>query len=107
MDESNLQRQIVHSTAALDTPKVESAERRIREINPNVRVVSHPVRLTSANALDIIRDYDLVVDGCDNFPTRYLINDACAILGKPNVYGAVQARSIDQVPRCRRDTAAR
>ena len=72
-----------------------------------MRVVSHPVRLTSANALDIIRDYDLVVDGCDNFPTRYLINDACAILGKPNVYGAVQARSIDQVPRCRRDTAAR
>jgi len=90
VDESNLQRQIVHSTEALGTPKVDSAAMRIEGINPHVNLRKHPVRLTAANALDVIGQYDLVVDGCDNFPTRYLVNDACVILGKPLVYGAIQ-----------------
>jgi adenylyltransferase/sulfurtransferase len=90
VDESNLQRQIVHSTDALGTPKVESARERVRQINPHVRVVAHHERVTASNALEMFAAYDLVVDGCDNFPTRYLVNDACVILGKPLVYGAVQ-----------------
>lgn len=90
VDESNLQRQVVHSTCALGTPKVDSAAERITGLNPHVAVRTHAVRLTSANALEIIGAYDVVVDGCDNFPTRYLVNDACVILGKPLVYGAVQ-----------------
>ncbi len=89
VDASNLQRQVLHSTAVLGTPKVESARQRLTELNPDVQVIAHRTRLTSANALEIISQYDLVVDGCDNFPTRYLTNDACVMLGKPNVYGAL------------------
>lgn len=90
VDESNLQRQIIHSTAALDTPKVDSAEARVTGINPHVNFVKHNLRLTADNALDILGGYDLVLDGSDNFPTRYLVNDACVLLGKPLIYGAIQ-----------------
>ncbi len=89
VDASNLQRQVIHGTSDIGRPKLDSAAERIREINPNVRVVPHSVRLTSANALDILRDYDVVIDGTDNFPTRYLLNDACVLLGKPYVYGSI------------------
>ena len=86
---SNLQRQVLHDTASVGTPKVDSAAARMRAINPHVDVVSHRTRLTSANAMQLLADYDVVVDGSDNFPTRYLVNDACVLLGKPNVYGSV------------------
>lgn len=86
---SNLQRQVIHSTAGVGTPKTDSARARLREVNPGVEVVVHETRLTSANALEILRPYDIVVDGTDNFPTRYLTNDACVLLGKPNVYGSI------------------
>ena len=86
---SNLQRQLLHGISQLGQYKVDSARERIWEINPNVTVVPHRVRLTSANALEIFSSYDLVVDGSDNFPTRYLVNDACVLLGRPYVYGAV------------------
>ncbi|MEI7267223.1 molybdopterin-synthase adenylyltransferase MoeB [Pectobacterium versatile] len=86
---SNLQRQIIHSTKDIDRPKVASAKDKIRAINPDIEVVTYNTQLSSKNALDIIRDYDLVVDGTDNYPTRYLINDACVLLGKPNVYGSI------------------
>ena len=86
---SNLQRQLLHGISQLGQYKVDSARERIWEINPNVTLVPHRVRLTSANALEILRSYDLVVDGSDNFPTRYLVNDACVLLGRPYVYGAV------------------
>jgi adenylyltransferase/sulfurtransferase len=86
---SNLHRQVLHGTAAVGTPKLDSAARRLRDANPEVRLVLHETRLTSHNALGIIGDYDVVVDGSDNFPTRYLANDACALLGKPDVYGSV------------------
>jgi adenylyltransferase/sulfurtransferase len=89
VDLTNLQRQIVHGTATLGRPKLDSAAERLTDLNPNVNVVKHETRLTSENALDIIRDYDIVVDGTDNFPTRYLVNDACVLLGKPNVYGSI------------------
>jgi adenylyltransferase/sulfurtransferase len=89
VDLSNLQRQVLHGVSQLGQFKVESARERLREINPDVEVVSHRVRLSSANALEIFEAYDLVVDGSDNFPTRYLVNDACVLLGKPYVYGAV------------------
>jgi len=89
VDESNLQRQILHGTSDVGRPKVESARDRIKDINPNVNVVVHEEALTSENALDILRDYDVIVDGTDNFPTRYLVNDACVLLGKPNVYGSI------------------
>ena len=90
VDESNLQRQIVHATEAVGTPKVDSARARIAQINPLVGVVTHRLRLDATNALELVRPYDLVVDGSDNFPTRYLVNDACVLCGKPLVYGAVQ-----------------
>jgi len=86
---SNLHRQVLHGTAAVGTPKLASAARRLGDANPEVRLVLHETRLTSDNALDLIDGYDVVVDGSDNFPTRYLVNDACALLGKPDVYGAV------------------
>ena len=86
---SNLQRQIIHGTADVGRPKTQSAAETIHRINPQVQVVRHDTRLTSENALDIIRPYDIVVDGTDNFPTRYLTNDACVLLRKPNVYGSV------------------
>src|SRR5262245_32378160 len=89
VDFSNLQRQIIHSTEDVGRPKTQSAKETINAINPNVEVVLHDTRITSANALDIIRQYDIVVDGTDNFPTRYLTNDACVLLKKPNVYGSI------------------
>jgi adenylyltransferase/sulfurtransferase len=89
VDLTNLQRQIVHGTSTLGRPKLDSAQERLTDLNPNVRIERHEARLTSANALEIIRDYDIVVDGTDNFPTRYLVNDACVLLGKPNVYGSI------------------
>jgi molybdopterin/thiamine biosynthesis adenylyltransferase/rhodanese-related sulfurtransferase/molybdopterin converting factor small subunit len=89
VDLTNLQRQIVHGTSTLGQPKLESAEARLTDLNPNVRIEKHAVRLSSENALDIVREYDIVVDGTDNFPTRYLVNDACVLLGKPNVYGSI------------------
>ncbi len=89
VDLTNLQRQIVHGTSTLGTSKLASAKARLTDLNPNVNVEAHEGRLTSENALDIVRDYDIVVDGTDNFPTRYLVNDACVLLGKPNVYGSI------------------
>ena len=89
VDLTNLQRQIVHGTSALGRPKLESAKARLLDLNPNLKVETYEARLSSANALDIIRDYDIVVDGTDNFPTRYLVNDACVLLDKPNVYGSI------------------
>ena len=86
---SNLQRQVLHDTKSVGTPKVESAVARLRAINPHVDVRAHRVRLTSANALALLEGYDVIVDGSDNFPTRYLINDACVLLARPNVYGSV------------------
>lgn len=86
---SNLQRQILHTNDEIGKPKVDSAEKRIKAMNPDTRVIKHVVRLTSQNALDILKDYDLVIDGTDNFPTRYLTNDACVFLGKPNIYGSI------------------
>jgi molybdopterin/thiamine biosynthesis adenylyltransferase/rhodanese-related sulfurtransferase len=89
VDESNLQRQVIHGTSSVGRPKIDSAAERIADVNPNVRVVKHETRLTSENALEILAGYDVVVDGTDNFPTRYLVNDACVLLGKPNVYGSI------------------
>ena len=89
VDESNLQRQILHGTRDIGRSKLASASDRLRDVNPHVRVVPHDTRLTSANALEIVAGYDIVVDGTDNFPTRYLVNDACVLAGKPNVYGSV------------------
>jgi sulfur-carrier protein adenylyltransferase/sulfurtransferase len=86
---SNLQRQVVHGTGDIGQPKTESAQATIQRLNPHVEVVLHQTRLTSQNALEIIRPYDFVVDGTDNFPTRYLTNDACVLLRKPNFYGSV------------------
>ncbi len=89
VDESNLQRQIIHFTQDVGRPKLQSAIEKIQAINPHVHVIPFETRLTSENALDILRDFDIVVDGTDNFPTRYLVNDACVLLGKPNVYGSI------------------
>jgi len=89
VDESNLQRQVIHGQSDIGRPKGESARDSVREINPFVQVNLHPVRLDSSNVLDIFRDYDLIVDGTDNFATRYLVNDACVLLGKPYVWGSI------------------
>ena len=89
VDLSNLHRQIIHGTSNIGRSKLDSAAESMHDMNPHVRVTKHDVRLSRDNALDILRDYDLVVDGTDNFPTRYLVNDACVILGKPNIYGSV------------------
>ncbi|MGO8760088.1 MAG: molybdopterin-synthase adenylyltransferase MoeB [Terracidiphilus sp.] len=89
VDASNLQRQIIHSTANIGRKKVDSAEEKLKALNPDVRVIKHDTLLSSANALEILKDYDVVADGTDNFPTRYLVNDACVLLGKPNAYGSV------------------
>ena len=89
VDITNLQRQILHGTEEIGKPKLESAKRRISSVNPNVQIVKHSCRLDSHNALEILENYDVVVDGTDNFPTRYLVNDACVLLGKPNVYGSI------------------
>ena len=89
VDSSNLQRQIIHGTSWVGKPKVESAQNRILEINPFCQVDLYETPLSSANALDIIKPYDIVIDGTDNFPTRYLTNDACVLLDKPNIYGSI------------------
>ena len=89
VDHSNLQRQVIHGTSWVGKPKIESAKARILEINPHCQVDLYPTALTSENAFEIIRPYDIVCDGTDNFPTRYLVNDACVLLGKPNVYGSI------------------
>lgn len=89
VDTSNLQRQIIHGTSWVGKPKIESAKNRIHEINPYCQVDLYETRLSSENALEIIKPYDIVVDGTDNFPTRYLVNDACVLLNKPNVYGSI------------------
>ncbi|MHB1193199.1 MAG: molybdopterin-synthase adenylyltransferase MoeB [Longimicrobiales bacterium] len=89
VDLTNLQRQILHGTSDVGRSKLDSAADRLRDVNPHVEVVRHDTRLTSANALEIVAGYDVVVDGTDNFPTRYLVNDACVLAGKPNVYGSV------------------
>ena len=89
VDASNLQRQVIHGTADVGRPKLESARARILDINPHVQVDSYEVPITSENALEIMGPYDVIVDGTDNFPTRYLTNDAAVLLGKPNVYGSI------------------
>lgn len=89
VDQSNLQRQVIYSVRDLGRPKLEAAKDRILEMNPNVQVDSYESKLTSENALGILKNYDVIVDGTDNFPTRYLVNDACVLLGKPNVYGSI------------------
>ena len=89
VDFTNLQRQVIHSTQDVGRKKIDSAAEKMQAINPNVKITKHEVALSSENALDILKDYDLVVDGTDNFPTRYLVNDACVLLGKPNVYGSI------------------
>ena len=89
VDETNLQRQVLHGTSDVGRPKLHSARDRLREINPNVQVHLHEARLSSENALTILSQYDVIADGTDNFPTRYLVNDACVLLGKPNVYGSI------------------
>ena len=89
VDASNLQRQIIHSTATVGKLKVDSAEIMLKGLNPYMNVVKHNTMLTSANALEIFKDYDIIADGTDNFQTRYLVNDACVILGKPNAYGSI------------------
>ncbi len=89
VDISNLQRQILHANDRVGTPKVESAKKTLEALNPDVKVIPYQAKLTSENIMDIIKDYDFVVDGCDNFPTRYLVNDACVLVGKPNVHGSI------------------
>lgn len=89
VDESNLQRQVIHGTSTLGQPKLESARQRINDLNPFVEVTTYNTGISSDNALDLIRPYDIVIDGTDNFPTRYLVNDASVMLGKPNVYGSI------------------
>jgi adenylyltransferase/sulfurtransferase len=89
VDLTNLQRQLLHGTSDVGRPKLESARDRIHEINPHVELDLHPIRLSSDNALDLVAQYDVVADGTDNFPTRYLVNDACVLTGTPNVYASI------------------
>jgi adenylyltransferase/sulfurtransferase len=89
VDASNLQRQIIHSTRDVGRSKLDSAAEKLLALNPALNIIKHNARLTGANALEILKDYDIVADGTDNFPTRYLVNDACVLLGKPNVYGSI------------------
>jgi adenylyltransferase/sulfurtransferase len=89
VDSSNLQRQIIHSTKDIGRKKLDSAEEKLKALNPAIKIVKHDTMLSSANALEIIKDYDIVADGTDNFPTRYLVNDACVLLNKPNAYGSI------------------
>jgi molybdopterin/thiamine biosynthesis adenylyltransferase/rhodanese-related sulfurtransferase len=89
VDFTNLQRQITFSTSDVGRPKIEAAKERLAGLNPQIRIDTYRTRLTSENALDLFRDYDIIVDGTDNFPTRYLVNDACVLTGKPNVYGSI------------------
>lgn len=89
VDETNLQRQVLHGTKDVGRPKLESARDRLADVNPHVTVETYEMRLTSENAMEVLEPWDIVVDGSDNFPTRYLVNDACVLLGKPNVYGSI------------------
>jgi adenylyltransferase/sulfurtransferase len=89
VDVSNLQRQIIHFTGDIGRPKIASAEEKLKAINPELTIVRHEHSVDSTNAMDLFADYDVIVDGTDNFPTRYLVNDACVLLGKPNVYGSI------------------
>jgi adenylyltransferase/sulfurtransferase len=89
VETSNLQRQVIHADADVGRPKTESAAAAVARVNPSVSVVRHDLRLDSSNALEVLRDYDVVLDGTDNFPTRYLLNDACVFLGKPHVWGSI------------------
>ena len=89
VDLSNLQRQILHTNDRVGMPKTESAKMTIQALNPDVRVIPYQQKLTSQNIMEIIKDYDIIVDGCDNFPTRYLVNDACVLAKKPNVHGSI------------------
>lgn len=89
VDVTNLQRQVIHGTKDIGRPKIDSAAERMEDINPYLKIDKYETALSSANALEIMKDYDIVVDGTDNFPTRYLVNDACVLLGKPNVYGSI------------------
>jgi adenylyltransferase/sulfurtransferase len=89
VDETNLQRQVLYGVGNLDEPKLTAASRRLRDLNPHVAIEAFPVRLTSTNALDVLRSFEVIVDGSDNFPTRYLVNDACVLLRKPDVYGSI------------------
>jgi sulfur-carrier protein adenylyltransferase/sulfurtransferase len=89
VDVSNLQRQIIHFTVDVGRPKISSAEEKLKAINPELKVIRHEHAVDSSNALDMFAGYDVIVDGTDNFPTRYLVNDACVLLGKPNVYGSI------------------
>ena len=89
VDFSNLQRQIMHDTANVGKPKLQSALERLRAVNPDVKYEGYEAKLTSANAKEISRNYDIIIDGTDNFPTRYLVNDTCVLLKKPNVYGSI------------------
>lgn len=89
VDESNLHRQVLFGRSAVGRPKIQAAVERLRDVNPHIQVVPHELRLDSSNALELFRGYDVIVDGTDNFPTRYLVNDACVLLGKPNVYGSI------------------
>jgi sulfur-carrier protein adenylyltransferase/sulfurtransferase len=89
VDFTNLQRQVLFGTSDVGRPKLEAARQRLADLNPNIRIDTYEARLTSENALDLLRDYDIIVDGTDNFPTRYLVNDASVLLGKPNVYGSI------------------
>jgi molybdopterin/thiamine biosynthesis adenylyltransferase/rhodanese-related sulfurtransferase len=89
VDETNLQRQVLYGTGDVGRPKLAAATARLRDLNPHVEIVHHETRLTSDNAMEILEGYDVIVDGTDNFPTRYLVNDACVFLGKPNVYGSI------------------
>lgn len=89
VDFTNLQRQVIHGTSDVGRKKLDSAADRLREINPNIEIRKFETRLTSANALELFREFDIITDGTDNFPTRYLVNDACVLTGKPNVYGSI------------------
>src|ERR1700761_176231 len=89
VDASNLHRQVIHSTPDVGRLKLDSAAEKLNALNPDVKVVKHNTMLTSANAMEILKDYDIVADGTDNFQTRYLVNDACVLSGKPNVYGSI------------------
>ena len=89
VDFTNLQRQVTFGTSDVGKPKTEAARARLSNLNPDVKITTYETKLTSENALDLFKDYDVIVDGTDNFPTRYLVNDACLLLGKPNVYGSI------------------
>ena len=89
VDESNLHRQVLFGHSAVGRPKIQAATERLRDVNPHIEIVPYETRLDSSNALELFKDYDIIVDGTDNFPTRYLVNDACVLLGKPNVYGSI------------------